>query len=296
MSFKKIIFTFLIFIFLTNVTSAQSLAELEPRLAILANTMVKDTFPPNRVKAAEEFNPLFINALQQKDAFKFRFDSIANVAITIPSDSSFRIFTWQLIRDSANYEYFGAIQMKGKKPKVIVLKDQFHEIEEKEFEDCTPEHWCGGLIYKIKEFQGKGGKQYLIFSYNVNTLFERTKFVDILKLRDGKFTFGAPLFVQKGKETRKRITITYSADVKARMTYDEALQMIVFDHLIAQKHELIGNTLVPDGDYEGYRLEKGLWQYVADAVPTTAQATPMLPAPILDKRKNRNIFGKKKKD
>ncbi len=289
---KNFLFTFLM---LTHTIGfAQSFSSEETQLAQLAKIMVQDTFAPNRIAAAEEFNPLFINVLQQKDAFKYRFDSLLNISIQYaPIDSNFRIFTWQLIKDPEHYQYFGAIQFKGKKPKVVVLQDKFQEIEDKEFADCTPENWCGGLIYKIKMFQGKGGKQYLIYGYNLNTLYERTKFVDILKIRDGKCTFGAPLFVQKEKETRKRILMNYSADTKARMTFDEELQMIIFDHLISQKHDLLGMIMVPDGDFEGYRLEKGVWQYVNDAIKTTPMATPMMPNPILDKRKHKDVFGKK---
>jgi hypothetical protein len=295
MHYTKIIFFVLLSFFSSQNTFAQSLSELEPKLAALAKIMVQDTFAPNRRKAAEEFNPLFISALQQKDAFKYRFDSLTNISMQAPLDSSFRMFTWQLVKDPEHYQYFGAIQMKGKKPRVVVLNDKFQEIEEKEFETCTPENWCGGLIYKMKEFQGKGGKQYLIFGYNINKMYERTKFVDVLKYRDGKFTFGAPLFVQKGKETRKRILMTYGADAKARMNFDEQMQMIVFDHLISQKNEITGLTMVPDGDFEGYRLEKGVWQYVEDAVKTTPMDKPMFPNPVLDKRKGRDINGKKVK-
>lgn len=275
---------------------AQNLSELAPRLASLAKTMVQDTFPANRLKAAEEFNPLFINALQQKDAYKFQFDSLVNISIQSPEDSSFRLFTWQLVKDANTYQYFGAIQFKGKKPKVVVLEDKFQTIEEKEFADCSPENWCGGVIYKIKMFQAKGGKHYLLFGFNINTLFERAKFVDVLKIRDGKCTFGAPLFFHKEKETRKRLIVTYSADTKVRMNYDDELQMIVHDHLIGQKNELIGGmTFVPDGDFVGYRLEKGVWQYVDDAVVTTPMDKPMMPNPILDKRKKKDVFGKKVK-
>ena len=291
---KPIFLTFFLFFILEN-TFAQSLRELEPRLSALAKIMVQDTFAPNRRKAAEEFNPLFISALQQKDAFKYRFDSLQNISMQVPLDSAFRMFTWQLVKDPDHYQYFGAIQMKGKKPRVVVLNDKYQEIEDKEFATCTPENWCGGVVYKMKEFTGKGGKQYLLFSYNINAMFERTKFVDVMKYRDGKFTFGAPLFVQKGKENRKRILMTYGADSKARMNFDEQMQMIIFDHLISQKNEITGLTMVPDGDFEGYRLEKGVWQYVEDAVKTTPMDTPMMPNPVLDKRKGKDIMGKKVK-
>jgi hypothetical protein len=272
---------------------AQSLQENEKTLAALGNIINQDTVPANRIAAMEKFNTLIYSTLQMKDAYKYRFDSLRSVSIQSPADSSFRLFTWQLVRSGSAFDYFGAIQMKGKKPRIVVLKDKFHDIEEREFEECTPENWCGGLIYKIKEFQGKGGKQYLLFGLNLNSENERVKFIDVLKYREGKHTFGAPIFTKQSSENRHRIVLSYSAESKVRMNFDEALQMIIFDHLVSFKHEIIGPTMVPDGDFEGYRLENGVWKYVADAVKTTPMDKAPVPTPVLDKRAKRDINGRR---
>jgi hypothetical protein len=276
---------------------AQSFATVETELASLSATMVKDTFAPTRLKALASFNELFIKTLQTKDAFKYPFVQLGHVSVKAPLDSAFRIFTWQVVGEAAKTTYYGVIQTKGKKPKVFVLKDKTTEIENPEFDECSPEQWYGGLYYNLKEFRGRNGKQYLLFGYNQSPIYERIKFVDVLTYRSGKFTFGSPIFTQKGKETRSRITMIYGAEGKARMNFDEATQQIIFDHLVSVKHELLGMTLIPDGDFEGYKMEKGLWTYVNEAVKTTVleDGQAERPFPILNKRKGKNIFGKKEK-
>lgn len=288
----------IVFFFSLSLTSvfAQNFSvfiKSEPKLDSLAKIMVQDTILSNRMEALEKFNALFINLLQQKDAFKYPFERLVNISCHAPLDSVFRIYTWQVVGAKGKSSYYGVIQTKAKRPKVFVLHDKSSEIEEPEFATCTPELWYGGIYYNMKEFRGRNGKQYLLFGYNQSPIYERIKFVDILTYRNGQFTFGSPIFTRKEKENRSRLMLTYGAEAKVRMNYDEATQQIIYDHLISTKHELLGMTMVPDGDFEGYRLDKGYWTYINDAVVTTPVNTPARPYPILDKRKGKNLFGKK---
>lgn len=295
---NRIIVNFFIYCsFLSEIQAQQtpSFVQLEPQLATLANTMVKDTFAPNRLSAAVEFKELFVKTLQMKDGFKYPFSALETISKKAPVDSAFRIFTWQVLGKEGKTTYEGVIQTKGKRPKVFLLNDKSKEIENPEFDECSPEQWYGGLYYNLQEFRGKNGKQYLLFGYNQSPIYERIKFVDVLTYRNGKFTFGSPVFTQKNKETRSRILMVYGAEAKARLNFDQMTQQIIFDHLVSVKHELLGVTQMPDGDFEGYKFEKGLWTYVNDAVKTTPVDTPDRPFPILDKRKKRDVFGKKSK-
>lgn len=291
----------LIFFFFSIIASLNSLfgqnfsvfIKAEPELDSLARVMVQDTFVSNRLMALEKFNKLFTSLLQQKDAFKYPFEKLENISCHAPLDSAFRIYTWQVVGEKGKSNYYGVIQTKAKRPKVFILHDKSSEIEEPEFAACTPEQWYGGIYYNMKEFRGKNGKQYLLFGYNQSPIYERIKFVDILTYRNGQFTFGSPIFTRKERENRSRLMLTYGAEAKVRMNFDEATQQIIYDHLISTKHELLGMTMVPDGDFEGYRLEKGYWTYISDAVKTTPVDAPARPFPVLDKRKGKNLFGKR---
>lgn len=279
---------------LSHIARGQVSTEMETRLSSLAYTMVKDSFHLNRIAAADSFKILLGRSLRQKSAFSYPFELLENISIKAPADSSFRIFTWQVVDKNGNSKYFGFIQTRNKMPKVFELTDKSEEMEDPEFDVFTPENWYGGLYYNIKSFNGKFGRQYLLFGYNQRPIYERIKFVDVLTYKNGNFTFGAPVFEQKGRETRQRFILAYGAEGKARLNFDEASQQIIYDHLVVVKHELLGMTLVPDGDFEGFKLEKGLWQHVNDAVKTTPVENPDRPFPVLDNRREKNLFGKKK--
>jgi hypothetical protein len=47
------------------------------------------------------------------------------------------------------------------------------------------------------------------------------------------------------------------------MNYDPDLQMILVDHLVSESDEPDNPwTLIPDGDYEGFKWENGKWLHV----------------------------------
>ncbi len=47
------------------------------------------------------------------------------------------------------------------------------------------------------------------------------------------------------------------------MAYDPEMDMIIFDHLISEDNNLSKRyTLIPDGDYEGFKWQNGHWAHV----------------------------------
>ena len=61
----------------------------------------------------------------------------------------------------------------------------------------------------------------------------------------------------------ERFLLEYQKDAHARMVYDPDLNMIVFDHLISESNEPQKKyTLIPDGDYEGFKWQNGKWVHV----------------------------------
>jgi hypothetical protein len=76
----------------------------------------------------------------------------------------------------------------------------------------------------------------------------------------------------------------YKKDGRARMNYDKDMDMIVYDHLVSESNEPTKQyTMVPDGDYQGFKWTNGKWVIVDkifDYKLKDGQA-PM-PAPIKD--------------
>ncbi len=279
--------------------SAEQLAaldETEDTLALLAYAIVNDSFPEHRFGACRRLIPTLVNALKTPNSFQYPFERMRSVSIMYPPDSSFRIFSWQLYVDKDEYRYYGAIQMNTPELKLFPLVDRSFEIEgDLEQLELTPEKWYGVVYYNIQQTDSPQGRYYLLFGFDGYEFFRKRKVLDVLVFRDGKPVFGMPVFRHEDKHKqvtwRKRRVLEYAAAVSTRFNYDPALGIIIYDHLIAmpgQDGEGVNNY--PDGSYEGYKLEKGVWRHIDNVFTQTQDEAPR-PFPVLDSRK-KDIFGR----
>ncbi len=282
------------------ILSAEALTQLklsEDTLGILGYAVVNDSLENNRFAACHAMIPALVRALKTPNSFHYKFDRLKNISIQYPQDSSFRIFTWQLYVSKDEYKYYGAIQMNTAELKLYPLVDRSTNVLNVEQESLKPDQWYGAVYYNLRECKGSQGKYYLLFGFDGYEFFRKRKVIDVLTFgKDGQPTFGAPVFVEENKDkptkTKKRILLEYSAASSVRLNYDEALEMIVFDHLIpmaGQYNE--GMVMVPDGSYQAYQFEKGVWKYQPMVLHTIMDEAPR-PSPVLDARE-KNILGKK---
>jgi len=271
-----------------------SIHTYEDTLGYLSYVVVNDSLPENRFAACRKLIPTLVKALQFPNSFRYPFERLRAISILYPRDSSFRIFTWQLMVNPGEYRYYGAIQMNSPELQLFPLIDRSFEVDNPEQAVLPHDRWYGALYYNIKSFESPQGPMHLLFGYDGNSLFERRKLVDVLHFREGKPFFGAPVFLNPdgAPRTRNRILLEYAAEATIRLNYDPALDLLIFDHLIplATEH---GPSFVPDGSYEAYRLQDGLWHYIPKVFHQTLDEAPR-DFPILDQRKNIDIFGRKK--
>lgn len=283
-----------------SLLSAEDLKKLnlsEDTLGILGYAVVNDSIADNRFLACRGMIPALVRALKTPNSFHYKFERLKNISIQYPQDSSFRIFTWQLYVDKDEYKYYGAIQMNTPDLKLYPLIDRSANVTDVEQEVLSADKWYGSVYYNIKQTKSKEGTYYLLFGFDGYTFFNKRKVIDVLRFdKAGKPVFGAPVFVneEKGKPTRpkKRLFLEYSAASSVRLNYDEALEMIVFDHLVPMQGQYDeGMVMVPDGSYQAYKLEKGVWKYLPTVLHAIMDEAPR-PNPILDTRE-KNIAGKK---
>jgi len=283
--------------------SAEVIARLDKAqdtLALLAYAIVNDSLPEHRFGTCRVFIPKLVEALKTENSFDYPFERMKAVSIMYPPDSTFRIFTWQLYVDTADYRYFGAIQMNTPELKLFPLVDRSFNLKaDPEQAILTPEDWYGALYYNVREVKGPKGKYYLLFGYDGFSFFDKRKLIDVLTFDEaGKPKFGAPVFVQETKggppRTKNRIMLEYSAESSIKLNYEETLDMIVFDHLIPMGGLYgQGASNFPDGSYEAYELKGGVWKYL-EMLPVTPMDDAPRPTPVLDTRQ-KDIFGKEKK-
>lgn len=280
--------------------SAEALAELkmaEDTLAILAYAVVNDSIEQERFGACRALITCLVRNLKTENSFKYPFERIKSVSILSPPDSSFRIFTWQLFVNDSTYRYYGAIQMNSAVLKLFPLIDRSNEVLEMPlYETFTPDKWYGALYYGIRAFDDKEGRKYLLMGYDAFSFFEKRKVIEVLHFnREGQPVFGAPVFQRSTPPAgppEMRLMFEYAADASVRVNWDEAYGMILFDHLISMPSPYgRGFMQVPDGSYDGLKLEKGRWTYIDKVFNDVMQETPR-PEPILDERKGSDIGGR----
>ncbi len=296
---------FVFFLLLTGYTGiaqeaakSDSLSTLETGLVKLSNTIIQDTILSNRTKANAQFKQQLKEALSQNNSFQYPFEKIETVSILYPSDSIFRIFTWQIFIHDNEYRYGGLIQMNNEKKELFELKDHSDilPIYDIEYEQLTPESWYGAVYYNLQEYDSPTGKKYLLFGFDGYRFFHKRKIADILYFDEkGQPVFGAPAFYKtvEGYEAsiKNRLYLEYSADVSIRLNYDPNLDIIIYNHLVPVKGQYKGQGTanIPDGSYMGYKLEAGVWQYVEKVFDQVSEEPPR-PAPILEGSK-KDLFG-----
>ncbi len=267
------------------------LKEMEDTLALLAYAVINDSLPEHRFGACREMIPRLVRALKVENSFQYPFERLKSVSIQYPQDSSFRIFTWQLYVDKDDYRYYGAIQMNSPELQIFPLIDRSFKIEDAEHAVLSPEEWYGSVYYNTLGVDSPQGKYYLLFGFDGYSFFRKRKLIDVLYFQDGKPVFGAPVFVHEGNVRKLRIVREYSAEVSTRCNYDDLLDLVIFDHLIEMSGPYgEGPVNYPDGSYEAYRLEGGMWRHVDKVFDQVSDEAPR-PAPILDKR-TKDLFGK----
>lgn len=236
----------------------------EDTIRWLGNTIVQDTSWEMREAATGKIIPTLVKALKIENSYYYPFDSLSTIKIIKPADDAFRIFTWQMTMKDRSRRYYGAIQMKGQELKLFPLIDMSLFIPHPEDTVIDTNNWWGCIYYNIVEWKSKKDKQkyYLVFGWDANDDFSNKKVVDILWFDSfGKPYFGKPVFNLDNKEIRTRVIIEYKEDANPTMNLDPELQMIVFDYLKPENElsEGIYSTYIPDGTYQGFKFEDGMW-------------------------------------
>lgn len=251
--------------------SSASLKTQEDSLKLYSRKMIFDSIAENRFHYDSIFIRRLVQALKTPYSFQYPFDSVNTISRLYAPDSTFRIFTWQLQRDESYYRQEGAIQVNTKDGslKIFPLFDVSEFSTNPTDSLRTNRSWIGAIYYNIvmKEYNSK--KYYTLFGYDDNDFSSTRKWLEVLTFNtNGEPVFGGNYFVYKDDELKTpqpvyRFLFEYEKDARARLTYDSDLNMIVFDHLISESNEPQKKyTLVPDGDYEGFKWENGKWQHV----------------------------------
>ncbi len=298
---KKIVFLFIIFFYYgtsfsqkINSSDLGILTKKEDSLKSLALQIIQGRTAADRLNADSHFTKMFVRALKIPHSFDYPFDSLITISKLLPPDSSFKIFTWQMVINDHVVRQHGAIQMKTKDGSLnlfplIDKSDVTYNMADTIGNNLG---WIGAVYYRLIEKQAFGKNYYTLLGYDENNLSSNKKIVEVLTFNDGKPVFGGSYFSFPDNDISKdfgsRFILEYKKNAGPRLTYDEDQDMIIYEHLISESGEPQKKyTYIPDGDYEGLQWKNGKWVHINKVYNQVLEnGKAPVPNPIRDEKGN----------
>jgi hypothetical protein len=258
--------------FSQKITNAdlKKLRAKEDTLKEYAMYLNTDSLTEDRMISDSIFTRTLVRALQVKNSFYYPFDSLKGVSKLYAPDTSFRIFTWQIVFDDYYSRQKGAIQLltTDGSLKLFPLRDVSEFSTKPQDSIRTRMNWIGAVYYNIVKTEFKGKSYYTLFGFDNNSAQSSMKWMDVLTFNEkNEPVFGGPFFSYAkdsipGKP-RYRFGIEFKKDTRVLVNYIDELEMILVDHLVSETDQPeLTWTFVPDGDQEGFKWENGKWMHV----------------------------------
>lgn len=282
----------------------KKLVAKEDTLKDYARYLVTDSLTEDRMVSDSIFTRTLVRALQIKNSFYYPFDSVLGISRLYAPDSSFRIFTWNILYDDFYSRQKGAFQMRTKDGslKLIPLRDVSEFTQNAMDSVRGKSNWIGAIYYNIIKTQHKGKNFYTLFGIDYNTIRSTKKWIEVLTFNEkNEPVFGGPFFSYEQDSIKKapqnRFGLEYKKDARVLANFIEEVNMILVDHLISESDEPENKwTMVPDGDNEGFKWENGKWVHVDKAFDFKLDmkgvdpylGKPPVGEPILDNKGNRD--------
>ena len=229
-----------------------------------ADVMINASDTNHRLYAAEKFALQFDKELQKPNSFKEQFKNLPWISVQYAEDNSLRTLTWQIDGGVGNYSYDGYIQKADSQ--TIRFKGKQGIGSSKVDRTIKWKDWQGGIVYKILNIPSSNGMEYYLLSFNQLNEYTKQKSLEQVIWNGDEVILGKSekFEIPERSKKAKRITITYSADSNASITYQTEAKQLVVDHLISIPGRIPGQgpTMVSDGSYIAYGLSPdGSWKY-----------------------------------
>ncbi len=272
-----------------SATDYKFLKKKEDSLKVQSFKLALGRNASDRFIADSIFTRLFVRALKTRHSFNYPFDSIINVSKLYAADSSFRIYTWQLMINENTIRQHGAIQMKTEDGslKLYPLIDRSDITTNVADTIGNNEGWMGAVYYKIIQKSQGGQTFYTLLGFDENNIRSDKKVMDILQFVNGRPVFGNKIFLRENsnvfQKNMARFVLEYKKEAAARLTYDQELDAIVFDELASETGDAKKKwTLVPDGEYEGFKWINGKWVHTTNIFRGAPPTRYSAPVPVRD--------------
>lgn len=271
--------TFLTLFFISFSVSAQHSAPVKTKeqfnkyidtLKALSFETINNPEEQERYNATFKMIGVLKKTLQLPNSFNLSFDSLKTISVLTSPDKRFRVFTWNVMNQDGSYRYYGTIQMNNNtgKLQMLPLIDNSFSYPNPQDTVTTNSNWYGCQYYKIIPVTyNVKVPYYVLLGWKGNTVKSTKKVIEVLSFKDGKASFGMPVFDgDKSRPKKNRIVFEYSRQVSAMLNYLPKQGTIVFDHLAPPDPKLEGRyeSYGPDMTYDGFKLANGRWKFIED--------------------------------
>lgn len=303
------IFAFLLLAFAANaqkITPAdvKILQKKEDSLKALARTLIMDSLAHNRMRSDSQFVRTLLRSIHVRNSFYYPYDSVRGIGNVYSPDSLFRIITWSITYTEDFCQQRGVIQFRtvDGSAKYVPLLDYSTRTPYPEDSVRNNRNWIGAIYYNIIKTKHNNRNYYTLFGYDPNSVRSNKKWIEVLTFNENQMpVFGGRYFSFEKDSVKRadqfRYVIEYKKQASTTMNYDPELQMILVDHLISESDEPeLAHTLVPDGDYEGFKWVNGKWLHVDKVFNEKIDmkgvdpymGNPPVGDPLIDKSGNRD--------
>lgn len=263
---------------------------MEDSIISLHAGMLSEPISEIRYQKNEQLLYLLEEMLQMKNSFNYKFDSLKTISILTSADKKVRIFTWYVMDDRNNCEYFGFLQSYNEQQKrymVYPLTDKSSRIANPNTQTLTHHSWFGAMYTHLLETQTSTHTYYTLLGWNGGNIFSQYKVIDVLSINTkGAPTFGAPIFRNYSKTKVYRIVFEYARNSKLHLDYSKeyyarrsgkkdkhthkytydtiATNMIIFNRLIPIDESLanVPQYYVPEASLnDGFIEQDGRWVF-----------------------------------
>lgn len=275
----------------TKLSSSQrgEIMLIEKKMQRIGAQFLADSNQEIRLKGTREFVKLLVEALKVENSFQYKFDSLSYLATIMPEDSSFRIFTFQIVLQNITFRHYGAIQLNRKNIKLIPLRDFSDTFPTTPQFTITNKNWLGAVYYRIITKKVNDKPIYFLFGFDQNDILADKKYIEAMWIeKDSIAKFGMPIFEKTTTEIIPprpskfgnapsrpeppivktkiyyRYVLEYRKGSSVSIKYDKSKDLITHDHTppMDGKNKDIGFIKVPDGTYEGLQWTEDKWIWV----------------------------------
>jgi hypothetical protein len=241
----------------------------EDSLKRYAVKLIQGINASDRFTADSIFTRILVRALKTPGSFYYPFDSLETISKLYPPDSSFKIFTWQMMINDNVIRQHGAIQMRTADGslKLYPLIDKSDVTVNMVDTIGNNKGWMGAVYYNIVQKKSANQNYYTLLGFDENNIRSNRKIIEVLHFNNEEPVFGGRYFSFEEDSVFKssigRYIMEYKKTDGPKLNYDAEMDMIIVEHLISESNEPNKKwTLIGDGDYEGFKWKNGKWVHI----------------------------------